>query len=88
MHLFIRGHKEFSLSVYIRLMKQHITKRLGCGKGGDPVWQPGFFDHIPRNTESYFEKWNYVRYNPVRAGLVAEPDLWPFQGELVRIDRI
>ena len=87
-HMFIRGHKEFSLSVYIRLMKQYITKCLGCGTGADPVWQPGFFDHILRNTESYFEKWNYVRHNPVRAGLVAEPDLWPFQGEMVRIDRV
>jgi len=31
---------------------------------------PGFFDHILRNDESYSEKWEYVRENPVRAGLV------------------
>jgi putative transposase len=30
----------------------------------------------------YDKKWEYVRQNPVRAGLVAEPDDWPHRGEL------
>jgi hypothetical protein len=51
------------------------------------LWQPGFFDHILRSDESYAEKWNYVRDNPVRAGLVKDADKWPYQGEVVRIDR-
>jgi hypothetical protein len=38
------------------------------------LWQPGFFDHILRSDESYAEKWNYVRDNPVRAGLVDRAD--------------
>jgi len=50
-------------------------------------WQPGFFDHILRSDESYTEKWNYVRDNPVRAGLVEIADDWPYQGEIVVIDR-
>jgi len=41
------------------------------------VWQRGFFDHLLRSEESYSEKWNYVRNNPVRAGLVASGDDWP-----------
>ena len=32
----------------------------------------GFFDHLIRHSESYSEKWEYVRQNPVRAGLVNE----------------
>jgi REP element-mobilizing transposase RayT len=51
-------------------------------------WQPGFFDHLIRNDESYGEKWNYVRENPVRAGLVTNADDWPYQGEIVYIDRV
>jgi putative transposase len=51
------------------------------------LWQPGFFDHILRSDESYAQKWEYVRDNPVRAGLVARWDEWPHQGEIVRIDR-
>ena len=54
---------------------------------GRSLWQPGFFDHILRSDESYAEKWNYVRDNPVRAGLVETADDWPHQGEIVMIDR-
>jgi len=51
-----------------------------------PLWQRGFFDHLIRNTESYVQKWDYVRENPVRAGLVSRHEDWPFQGEIVKID--
>jgi hypothetical protein len=42
----------------------------------------GFFDHLIRSSESYAEKWEYVRENPVRAGLVTSADDWPWQGEI------
>ena len=51
------------------------------------VWQEGFFDHILRSDESYSQKWNYVRENPVRAGFVTSTEEWPYQGEIVYIDR-
>ena len=51
-------------------------------------WQPGVHDHVLRNEESYAEKWNYVRDNPVRAGLVLNADDWPYGGEIVIIDRL
>ncbi len=52
-----------------------------------PLWQPGFFDHVLRNDESYSQKWEYVRENPVRARLVPRADDWQYQGEFVFIDR-
>ena len=51
------------------------------------LWQPGFFDHVLRNDESYAQKWEYVRENPVRAGLAAQWRQWPYQGEITRIKR-
>lgn len=42
-------------------------------------WQRDFFDHRLRNLESAAEKANYIRMNPVRAGLVANPQDWPYQ---------
>ena len=45
-------------------------------------WQDEFFDHVLRSSESYEEKWEYVRMNPVRAGLVSNADDWPYQGEI------
>jgi hypothetical protein len=32
------------------------------------------------------DKWSYVRENPVRAGLVARAEDWPYQGELNVLD--
>jgi REP element-mobilizing transposase RayT len=46
------------------------------------VWQREFFDHVLRSEESYAEKWEYVRQNPVRAGLATGVEDWPFQGEI------
>ena len=42
-------------------------------------WQPGGFDRLLRTSESVQEKWNYIRENPVRAGLVAQWKQWPYQ---------
>ena len=41
------------------------------------VWQSGFFDHRLRGDESRNEKISYIRQNPVRKGLVTEPEAWP-----------
>jgi len=45
-----------------------------------PFWQRDCWDTQLRRGESYHEKWEYVRFNPVRAGLCMDPDEWPFQG--------
>lgn len=47
-----------------------------------PLWQEGFFDHVLRSSESYDEKWEYVRQNPIRAKLVMRAEDWPYQGEI------
>ncbi len=47
-----------------------------------PLWQPEFFDHVVRSEAAVSEKWNYVRENPVRAGLVTRAEDWPFAGHI------
>jgi putative transposase len=47
-----------------------------------PVWQRSFWDTQLRSGERYADKWEYVRYNPVRAGLCRLPEEWLFQGEM------
>ena len=84
-HLFVRVGMEQKLTQYIRLMKQALSKQIRASSGRERVWQPGFFDHVMRSSESYSGKWNYVRLNPVRAGLVDNPDEWKFQRELETI---
>lgn len=46
------------------------------------LWQREFFDHVLRYAESYGEKWNYVRDNPVRASLISTADKWKYAGEI------
>ena len=45
-------------------------------------WQRDCWDTRLRRCESYSAKWEYVRLNPVRRGLCAKPQDWPYQGEL------
>ena len=87
-HLFVRIGHGSRLQDFIRLLKQSLTKILRQLDVEGDIWQPGFFDRLLRHSESYYEKWNYVRENPVRAGLVPRAEVWPWQGELVRIDRV
>jgi REP element-mobilizing transposase RayT len=83
-HLFVRGDERFALSPWVGGLKRAVSIALNVRRG---LWQPGFFDHILRSDESYSEKWQYVRENPVRAGLVQHSDEWRYQGEVVLIDR-
>jgi REP element-mobilizing transposase RayT len=70
-----------SLSSFMGYWKRSTQKRL---RALAPTfsWQTEFFDHLLRNEETYEQKWNYVRDNPVRAGLVAASEDWPYQGEI------
>jgi REP-associated tyrosine transposase len=81
--LFVRIPRQLRLSNFVRLMKQYLSKELKAQGHPAPHWQPGFFDHLIRHSESYVQKWGYVRENPLRAGL---GENWPFQGEVAHID--
>jgi len=83
-HIFVSGHQDFLLTQWVRLLKRALSKVISQSH---PHWQKGFFDHLIRHGESYSEKWEYVRQNPVRAGLVGTPEDWPWQGEIVPIDQ-
>ena len=86
MHLFVCGGDDFKLEQWVSGLKRSISVGLGATKNR-PLWQPGFFDHLLRSNESYDQKWEYVRQNPVRARLVNMAEEWPYQGEPVLIDR-
>lgn len=47
-----------------------------------PLFQRDCWDRQLRTGESYAQKWAYVRNNPVRKGLVANADDWPYQGRM------
>jgi putative transposase len=86
LHLFVRGDQNFVLGNWVKGLKRAILKTLPS-QSQTSFWQPGFFDHLLRSDESYAQKWEYVRQNPVRVGLVRSAEDWRYQGEIVRIDR-
>ena len=43
-----------------------------------PVWEEESFDHLLRSDESLKEKCEYIRQNPVAAGLVGRPEEYPW----------
>lgn len=86
-HFFVRGPDDFNLGRWIACLKQALAKAIGCRSSVVTIWQRGFFDHLLRSDESYGQKWNYVRENPVRAGLKTCAEEWPYAGEIAIIDR-
>ena len=85
-HLFVvLPPSGITLSKWMQALKSVLGKELLTLGYHKPHWQEGFFDHVLRGSESYSEKWDYVRMNPLRAGLCVEPANWRFQGEIVSI---
>ena len=86
-HLFVRGDYNFRLGRWIGVLKHTLAKAAALSRAEGQIWEEGCFDHVLRSDESYSQKWNYVRENPVRAGLVKSAADWPYQGEIAHIDR-
>jgi putative transposase len=64
---------------WISFWKRRVRRHLGANSS---VFQPHSFHHRLRRGENYSDKWQYVRMNPVRAGLVQNAGDWPYQGVL------
>ncbi len=77
-HLFCWPQEDCEIERWITFWKRQFRRLCPTA----PRFQPRGFHHRLRNDESYSEKWEYVRQNPVRASLVTEADQWPFQGSL------
>lgn len=76
-----------ALSTFVGDWKKWTARKIaGIEQLQPPIWQTEFFDHLLRSARSYSEKWDYVRNNPVRAGLVASAEGWPYVGECEMVE--
>jgi REP element-mobilizing transposase RayT len=59
-----------------RSLKGITAKRANAilGRTGTPFWQDESYDHQVRNDREFKQIQNYIETNPVRAGLVPEPN--------------
>jgi len=64
--LTVPRERELSVAAFLKWMKRWFNELYDLPQ---PCrWQPGGFDRLLRTSESIYEKWNYIRENPVRAG--------------------
>jgi REP element-mobilizing transposase RayT len=83
LHAFVGfDDQQIQLSVWMKSLKNTLSKALRLNGIAGPHWQKAFFDHVLRSEESYEKEWHYVRENPVRAGRVKDWMDWPFQGQI------
>ena len=54
---------------------RQINKILGRERR---FWEEGFYDHGIRDRADFDNILKYIHENPVRAGLVESPELWPY----------
>lgn len=85
-HLFCapQRHPIGSLKSWIGFWRAEVTRHWP-NASEKPIWQKDFFDRQLRTGESYRKKCEYVRQNPVRAGLVTNAESYPWQGEVSRL---
>jgi putative transposase len=79
--------RDESISDFSKWFKRWFNEAYRTSNCGPPVpdaatdwrWQEGCFDRLLRFDESLSEKWEYLRQNPVRVGLVEHLEDWPYQ---------
>ena len=80
LHLLVSGSRDdANCLAFMRTFKQ----RSGFAfrrSGGKRLWQHRFYDHILRPKDQWESVAYYIWTNPVRKGLCARPEEWPFSG--------
>jgi len=79
---FVEPDAEYSLSKILQGVKGFsawgVNKYRGT-KGA--LWQDESFDRIMIDNDEYLEKWDYIRSNPVKAGICNAPEDYKFLWE-------
>ena len=81
-HFFVSLPELDGLAVWMKSLKNFLSKTLKASGYPAPHWQKGYFDHVVRSEIARESKWIYVRMNPVRHGLVDGCDKWLYQGQV------
>ncbi|HJT70313.1 MAG TPA: transposase [Terriglobales bacterium] len=90
-HLIISEPERGTISTVMQVLKQRVARRilrewrsqvsarqehLWGALGTDHVWQKRFYDFLILSEKKKAEKLRYIHRNPVRRGLVLQPEQW------------
>jgi putative transposase len=73
-HLLVSEPGKGLLAVGLQALKLSVAKRTGQR----PFWQARYYDFNVFTAPKRFEKLHYMHANPVKRGLVANPEDWPW----------
>jgi putative transposase len=76
-HVLIWPRFPITISSVVQTVKRVSSfklNRLRHGRG--PLWQHQFWDRFVRHTQEFRERLDYMHFNPVRKGLVKDPEHW------------
>jgi putative transposase len=83
-HVHLFAARQFDarpLEDWMRLWKSMAATRINrTRQASGAFWQADYFDRYMRSLDDYQSKWDYIALNPVRQGLVASPEVWPYRG--------
>ncbi len=75
-HLLVSEPKRYRLAATINVLKVEVSKQ---AKGNrKQFWQTRYYDFNVVTSAKLVEKLRYMHRNPVKRGLVAEPQEWPW----------
>ena len=79
-------NKFWSLSSILHSMKSYSSKQIPkVMKHIGTVWQDERHDHIVRDEREFQVFWEYIRQNPVKAGLSVTPEEYPFFWQMYEV---
>jgi len=86
-HALLTPALEVSLERALQFIKGGFSYRL---KSRPTVWQASFTNHRVRDLEDYEHHREYIRMNPVRAGLATRPETYPYSSAagVMRLDPV
>ena len=71
--------RRVGLIAIMREFKSCTARQLTTGRCSDgSIWQPRYFDFVLRRAGDFWDKLAYIHQNPIEAGLVEEPERWPW----------
>jgi REP element-mobilizing transposase RayT len=78
-HVLIEAGTTHSLASIVQSWKRQTARRANeiLGRQG-PFWQSDYYDRYIRDEEHFDSAVAYIHRNPVIAGLVSEPQQWPY----------
>jgi REP element-mobilizing transposase RayT len=85
-HIFLKPKGEATLDRITKFLKGFTAREANTllGRTGQKFWQDESFDHWSRNRDEFIRIVKYIENNPVKAGLVINPEDWPWSSAAER----